>query len=143
MPELLTFLPCEKVIVDERGNVSLIVLLHEINAEIPAQTEIPKNAVTPKEWAIFSMWKPLPQDNGRSFEQAVQMLWPDGSEFKTARLGFRLEANKIHHNRMSIVGFPIGQSGSVTLNMWLEQNSKRVGELHSFILNVAHVRSSQ
>jgi hypothetical protein len=142
MPKLLIFVPCEKIIIDAGGNASLIVLLQDIGLEVPAKTPVPREAVTPKEWAIFTAWKIATEDFGRTFKQVVQLLWPDGKEFKNGAIGFVPEDKKaVHQIQMNIVGFPVGQVGPITINMWLEDKEKKIGEVYSYIMNVTHKES--
>lgn len=138
MPQLLVFVPCEKVIIDENQNPTLVVLMQGLGAApLPGQpAEIPRNAVGPKEWCIFSVWRPSDQDYGKLFNQRIQLLWPDGSEFQNAHFAFQFEKGKSHQIRMNMFGFPIGQVGDVTLNMWLERDSKKIGEMHSRTITV-------
>src|SRR5208282_4342293 len=138
MPKLLVFAVCEKVLIDENKNISLIVLLQNVSASSPDKSEIPRNAITPKEWTVFAMWQPAAEDYGREFNQIIQILWPDGSEFKKHALTFHFERDKIHHTRMTVIGFPVGQAGKLTLNMWLEADSRPVGESHSYVIQVTH-----
>lgn len=141
MAKLLVFVPCEKIILDDQGNASLIVLFHSLDAR-GTTGDIPKNAVTPKEWAIFTMWQWLPEERGKEFSQIIQILWPDGTEFKRFPLEFKAGERKYHQNRVNIVGFPIGQIGEITVNMWLEENSRRFGDTYSYSLAVSHARAS-
>jgi hypothetical protein len=127
--------------VDNQGNASLIVLMQNIEAQV-GKEEVAKDAVTPKEWAIFSKWELLTQDRGKEFSQVVQLLWPDGKVFKQNPMKFRVGEKRFHENRLNVLGFPIGQQGEVKINMWLEEDSVRVGELHSYILFVSHSKTS-
>ena len=140
MPKLLVFAPCEKAIIDEHGNATLIILMQNVGVQA-GKEEIPKNAVTPKEWAVFALWEPLPEDYGKTFVQVLQTLLPDGSEFKKSEMRFQMQ-EKLQQNRMAIMGFPVGQVGRLTLNMWLEVDSVRVGEVHSYCLTVSHIRDT-
>lgn len=109
-----------------------------VTAVIKEGTKIPKNAVGPKEWAIFALWKQVAADRGDSFVQIVQILWPDKTEFKKQEAPFRFEPGRSHQNRIEINGFPLGQEGDVTVNMWLETDSKRVGEIYTWTVRVKH-----
>ncbi|MDA2914128.1 hypothetical protein MYX77_09255 [Acidobacteriia bacterium AH_259_A11_L15] len=101
-------------------------------------TKIPQKAVGAKEWAIFTLWKQTAEDRDRPFVQVIQIFWPDKSEFKKQELPFRFQPDKDQQNRIVINGFPVGQEGDVTVNMWLEADSKRVGEIHTWIVRVKH-----
>ena len=137
MPKLLVFVPCEKIILDDRANASLIVLMQNLDVQVGAQG-IPKNAVTPKEWAVFTVWEWLPDDHGKEFTQIIQVLWPDGSEFKRTAMKFQAGQKRYHQNRLMIIGFPAGQVGQIAVNMWLEEDSRKIGDLYSYFLTVSH-----
>jgi len=142
MPKLLAFLACEKIIADEDGSVSLIALLRNIRVAV-GKEGIPKNALTPKEWAIFTLWQPSePGDVGKTFHQAIQLLWPDGSEFTRSNTEFKVEQGKTNETRVKILGFPAGQAGKLTLNTWLEEKSPRGAEVYSYTVDVSHNRTS-
>jgi len=139
MPKLLIFAPCEKVIIDDQKNATLIVLLNTLTVAHKGDTEIPKDAVGAKEWAVFTMWQPAKEDIGKEFVQFLQMVKPDGEEFKRAEIKFTVNPDdKVSQARMNIHGFPLGQKGPFTLNMWLQQGSDRLGETHSYTVTVVH-----
>ena len=138
MPDLLLFTLCEKVIVDERKNVSLINLLQGIEAARQDPSLLmPKNAVSPMPWAVFTLWKPVEGDLGKQFSQIVQVMWPDRSEFKKVSLDFKIQ-DKNHQVRVDILGFPIGQVGDVLVNAWIEWDRRRVGGIHTWSVPVTH-----
>ena len=142
MPRLLVFVPCEKIILDDRGNASLVILLQGVGVQLGKEETIQKNAITPKEWAVFTLWEPIPEDRGKMFDQVIQLLWPDGNEFSRSKLPFRVQEGRTHQNSANIIGFPVGQAGKLTLNMWLEEDSHKVGEVYSYPLSVSHERHS-
>ena len=123
--------------MDKDGSPSLIVLFQNLATESQDGQEIPRNAIAPKEWALFTRWKFEEADKGKTFIQIVQINWPDGSEFKRSDVPFAT-TDLIHQVTMNIIGFPIGQEGRIQLKLWLESDSHRVGVEHSFWLNVTH-----
>jgi hypothetical protein len=142
MPELILFAACEKVILDERRNATLINIMAGIEANrVQGPTgPIPKNAVAGSSWSIFSLWKPKDGDVGKEFTQKITIIWPDNSEFKVNDVNFKMEKGRNHQNNLAIVGFPIGQVGDVRVNMWLEWDRKQVGEIHTWIITVTHAQ---
>ena len=66
---------CEKVILAKDNVASLIGLFSKIILTVPADTELPKNAVSPKEWAVFSIWDIDPGDEKKQYE--MQKVYPD------------------------------------------------------------------
>jgi hypothetical protein len=73
------------------------------------------------------------------FSEVVQILWPDKSEFIKHSQKFTFDKEPKNHNVLiNIMGFPIGQTGEVVVNMWLERDSKRIGDDHSWTIEVEH-----
>ncbi len=143
MPKLYVFAVCDKVILDANGTASLISLFNEVHAVLASGTEIPPNAVAPKEWAIFVSWKQEPEDAGKEYEQILQIINPDESVFQQTGIKFTFARDKTHHqNTGQVVGFPVGREGTYTVKMWLEHNKVTVFEPLTISLRVKHVRTS-
>lgn len=141
MPRLILFAVAEKVILDPEGNASIITLIHGMEAatlQMGTVGDIPKNAVVPRPWTVYSMWKPSHGDMGKEFTQKVQVVYPDGTPFNTTETSFKFEANRSHQTTTNIVGFPIGQIGDVIVKIWLESDRRRVGEEHLWTITVTH-----
>lgn len=138
MPTLLIFAPCEKVILDHNNNPTLVVLMEKVNLDIRSlEQELPKNTTGPKEWAIFTRWQSSPEDMGKDFVQRVRILWPDKAEFQKQEARFKA-TEVLAHITINILGFPIGQEGPITIQVWLEHNEKIVSPEYSFALTVVH-----
>jgi hypothetical protein len=121
MPQLYVFAVCEKVIIDQNGIPSLISLFTRVNFS-PA-TDIPGNAIAPKEWSIYTSWDWEPGDEGREYKQVLQILYPDGSPFMPRQeQRFVMQPNTKHQINTPVLGFPIGQWGTYTVRMQLEHN---------------------
>jgi hypothetical protein len=121
---------CEKVILATPDNVpSLIGLFSKIVASIPVGSDVPANAVVPKEWAIYSAWDPEPGDEDREYNLCVQILYPDETQFGDIwKNKIKVETGKRSQVTAQILGFPIGQQGFYTIRVWLEQNGPKVSE---------------
>ena|SRR5579862_5253096 len=138
MLKILTFAVCEKIIIDDNNNASLVVLMQNIHGSLIGKkdVEIPKNAISPQAWAVYAIWTAAQEDIGKSFVQTVQVFWPDKSEFKRAEVPFTV-TERTHQNRINVIGFPIGQPGTVIVRLWLEENSKPITEPLEWPINVA------
>ncbi len=118
---------CEKVILAADGMASLIGLFSKIIITAPGETEIPKNAVAPREWAVFSAWDTDPGDELKEYTFCTQMIYPDQSQFgEIAKTKMKIELNKRSQVYVQIIGFPIGQVGQYTVRTWVEENQQRV-----------------
>jgi hypothetical protein len=144
MPKILTFALCGRVIIDGNNIVTLVELMQGLGVNVPSPVSmekgLPKNAVAPQPWSVFSIWKPEPDDPmGEPFFQVTQVLLPDGSEFNRSQMEMRFAPGKNHQITVNFNAFPIGQPGDVVVNIWAERNAKRVGEVSTWIVPVTHV----
>lgn len=141
MPRLLAFLPCEKILVDDKGNASLIVLMQNVGVQV-GKEGIPKNAVAPREWNVFTLWQQSAQEDvAKTFRQVIQLVLPDGTEFAKSGVEFKMEEGKLHQNRITVEGMPVGQVGQLTVNMWLEEQTVKWTEVYSHPLKISHDRA--
>ena len=138
MPKLLLFAPCEKVIIAQEGNtVSLITILQELTVSIPPDVQIPADAKVPMQWYGFSLWQKQPGDEGKRYEQQIELTGPDGGIVVSASSQFEMTAPA--HRILSIFpGFPVGQFGEYMLRLYLreEKESEEKKEVASFPLTV-------
>jgi hypothetical protein len=118
---------CEKVIIAADGVASLIGLFSKIIIPVPAETEIPRNAVAPKEWAVFSVWDIDQGDELKKYTLCTQILYPDQSQFaEVVKTKMKTELSKRSQMNIQILGFPIGQIGQYTIRTWVEENQQRI-----------------
>lgn len=129
---------CEKLIFAKDDVASLIGLFTKIIITVAPGTEIPRNAVTPKEWAVYSNWIVEPGDESREYIHCMQILYPDGTQFgDIARSKINIEPNKRAQVGMQFIGFPIGQLGLYKVRTWVEENQSRVVGPIEFELEVS------
>src|ERR1022692_3321223 len=143
MPTLVMFAVCEKVIFDQRGGVPTLVgvlqglQVRRKNGPSGSEEVPPPNAVAPKPWSAFTWWRAQPADEGKTFHQLIDLVYPDGtSTFGKQHLTFTfVEPNQ--RNSMESIGFPVGQEGIYIVKIWLESDSgEKVGEDHAYELTV-------
>ncbi len=135
---------CEKIILAADGVASLISLFNKIIITAPGEAEIPKNAVAPKEWAVFSAWDTDPGDELKEYKFCMQMLYPDQSQFgEVAKSRMKIETNKRSQVTVQIIGFPIGQVGQYTVRTWVEENRQRVFGPIEFKIEVEMTKQEQ
>jgi len=138
MPKLLLFAPCEKVIVAQDGNtVSLITILQELTISVPPDVQIPADAKVPMQWYGFSLWQKQPGDEGKRYEQQIELADPDEGIVVSASSQFELTA-PAHRILAIFSGFPVGQFGEYMLRLYLreEKESEEKREVASFPLTV-------
>lgn len=121
------YVACEKVIIAKDEVASLIGLFSKLVIKIPVGTDIPRNAVAPKEWCVFSIWETEPGDERREYTVCTEVLYPDRSQFvPVMRNRINVELNKRAQTMVQIEGFPVGQPGEHTVRTWIEENNQRV-----------------
>lgn len=128
---------CEKVIIANDGVPSLIGLFSKIILNPLAGAEIPKNAVSPYRWFVFSIWDTEPGDEQKQYVLCTQMLYPDGTQFAdVVRHNMPIEPEKKCQMLVQFVGFPIGQTGEYTVLTWIEESGRKVFGPIDFKLSV-------
>jgi len=125
-------LTCDKVIIDRQGTHSLINVILNVSIKLqeaqagqtPKEIQIPKSATAPTQWWVYTLWEPSQADVGRSFRQIYEVYWPSGDKLETPKLElpFVQQDDKQQQTTYSIVGFPVGQEGDVTILTWLESS---------------------
>ena len=123
MPRLIAFLPAEKVLIDEMENsVSVIGIMSGIKVQILNVSErAPENAYVPIRWSILAMWRREPADEGKSYEQRIQLFVPNGeSAFDLSSPPFAMTG--LHHRvRSDITGFGVSIPGIYRLVVSLRE----------------------
>lgn len=121
------FVACEKVIIAKDDVASVIGLFSKIILTVPSGTDIPANAITPKEWAVFSIWDTEPGDEQRKYILCTQFLYPDQSQVGDLnRYEVKTELDKRTQIIVQFNGMPIGQLGQYTVRSWIEEKGERV-----------------
>ncbi len=137
MLKLYACVACEKVIIDQDGVASLIGLFNRIILTPPKGQEIPKNAVAPKEWAVFSAWDPEPGDELKEYFFCIQMFYPDKTQFaETYKNKMNIQLNKRSQVKANMPGFPVGQVGFYTVRTWIEESNEMVAGPIEFKMEV-------
>lgn len=89
--------------------------------------EIPKNAVAPKEWTVYSSWDVEPGDEEKQYILCTQVLYPDDAPFGPVhKKEIPIEPKKRAQILIRFVGFPVGQAGFYKVRTWVEENGKDV-----------------
>ena len=135
---------CEKVILAADNVASLISLFNKIVVVVPDEAEIPKNAIAPKEWAVFSIWDTEPGDELKDYTFCTQMFYPDQTHAgEVHRVKMNIECNKRSQVNLQIKGFPIGQTGQYTVRTWIEENQRVVVDPIEFKIELEITRQDQ
>lgn len=136
--QLLAFLCCDRVIIDQGGTPSLVGIWETITAQIPAGAQIPVEAVAPREWYIFTLWIPDKEDMGKTFVQKMEIEITGLSKRLQQELPFTISNLEQQRNMQQVIGFPIGVAGAGVVKMWLEFARKAVSPIYSYPMTVKH-----
>jgi len=128
MPRLLLLAACEQVITDLNNTVSLMKLLQEITAQVPAGVTPPPNAGSLMQWSIVSIFEREAADDGKTFEQYTAFISSSGDIlFQTPIQVFEMKADQ-HRITNQINGFPIGRVGTHYVRCFIKEKGKSVWE---------------
>ena len=138
MPRLLIFAVCEKVIIDDAGMASLIGLFSRISIAVPKEG-IPPNAVAPKEWAAFTSWTWDSEDEGKEFDQLLQVLTPSKNLHIEVKSKITKQEDKTLQFRMPLLGIPVGEQGFCTVKLSLAFKGSIIVEPEPILIKIDHV----
>lgn len=125
MLRLLLFVPCEKVIVAEKGQTSAVSIIETIRVQINPADPVPSDALIPFRWGLLTLWnRDETVSEPTRYQSLIRILRPDGSD-----AGFEAESefevttnfkNFRQHND-DIPVFPAGQEGRYELKLFLRK----------------------
>jgi hypothetical protein len=140
MPTLALITACQTSIIEQdTKSVSLINLFTGIKISVHAGDPPPVNAIVPREWSIACGWDSEEGDEGKVFDQLMDIFLPDGKPFVTRNVTkFSLQAGKRHYMTSKLTAFPIGQAGRCLVQVWAELDGKPVTEPVSISIGVEH-----
>lgn len=122
MPELLSLIACDRVIIDASGVPTIVSVIEKIEAEVPEGAEVPENAVSPKEWFVYTTWKrSVGETPGSVYKHVTEVVSPNPNLPRpriTSDFNFAGELHKIVH---TVFGLPLGKEGTLSVNAWLEK----------------------
>ena len=136
MPKLLIFAPCEKVIIDQENNPSLISVLQGLTSTLPKDAKVPQDALAVIRWTIFTLWNREEADEGKEFTQDCVLLSPDGKPTINVSMPFRFTGST-QRNIMQLYGFPIAP-GEYLLKLRLSEGDGERREIATYPLIFTH-----
>ena len=124
MLKLITFVPCEKIIINQDDNtVSLVSLMESIKTFIPESeaSNLPENAVVPFNWCIYALWHRGSEETEK-YEERVELALPDGRIAFQSIQSFEMTPNHRHHRTtVNIRGFPVLPAGEYAIKLFLRK----------------------
>ena len=126
----LVFVPCQTVIIGKDNNASLIVLLHQIHVQIPAEAPdpLPEKAAFPMGWHVFCQWETAPEEIGTTFEQRIQLLNMSGelqADFDSVSPFVPEKKKPIHRVIANLNLFPVLAEGHYRLRLSLRKSGDK------------------
>jgi len=131
MPKLLIFAACEKVLIDQLNNLSLISVLQEAKVGMPpqgVQAQLPSGAklMAPIKWDVLALWA---KTDDKVCEQRVALFDPSGNPTgidATGELDFQGKATLRH--MVTVLGLPVYEMGVYLLKLWVREKGQEFGE---------------
>jgi len=136
MPELLTLAACEKVLIDEQRNPTLVVLMERIEAQIPEGQSVPANVLAPKEWVVFTLWKRQEGEKPGHCRQFIEVVPPGNLPIIKVDIEFDFN-DRLHKVTNRFLGIPVGTPGTCWINVRLESAAGVTGTF-SYPLEILH-----
>jgi hypothetical protein len=116
------------VVQDPDSGQSLIAVFHEIKIRIGDTSEVPSNALIPKDWTVFTKFALEPEEEGKDYVLNTRIFWPDGSPFVDQSLTANQPTKNALVFTIRMQGFPIGQSGMIKIRQTLTSGGIEVCE---------------
>ena len=132
MLKLLYAVACENVIVAENGLTSLIGILERIEAQVPP--DAPETAMVAKSWQCIAFWTRGTTDFPEpvSYEQRTLIVTPKGVAVFDIQVPFIVSNSHTNYRNLGTVnGFPITQSGILTIEVYLRKKGEEHWEKYS------------
>src|SRR5437867_283000 len=107
MPRLLLFAACEKFIIDQQNNASMISLLQELAIPVQDNTVPPSGAAAAMKWDAVAIWLKGEDDFGKTYEQRIALFEPSGEPTGVSVSSTFAIEPATHRNVTTIYGFPI------------------------------------
>lgn len=117
MPKLLTFAPCDNVILGQDNSVSLIQIMNQLVVSGDIPDPIPANSATQMRWFLFAQWEISPDEFGHDFQQRVRIVRA-GQQLFEAFSDFTTEMGKnVHRMIANLTYFPLIPGGECRLQL--------------------------
>lgn len=125
MPRLLLFAPCERVIFGQGDNsASLIVIVQQMQFQVPAGQPIPPGAGAFAHFAIFSQWQRLPADANKIFEQRLSLSIGNENPVFDAIAEFQM-TERLHRLVANVPVMPVLHPGEYSLKLFIREKGQQ------------------
>lgn len=141
MPRLGSLLACERIIIDQQNKPTLISLFQSLSALVAEGQKAPADMIAGIPWSVFTEWFFTEEDLSRSFDQVLEVLLPDGKPSPiSGRVTIKEKIKDDQGSRVyvNMFGMPMGQTGFIKVNVWLESEGKPVTEKFYYLIKAEH-----
>ena len=141
----LALCPCDRVIFDRNGTLSLITIMENFDLSVQTasgeKVDIPPTTVVPRDWSIYGRWEASESDDGMTFEQVFEIYWPNGDKFVESRMTMQTirKEDPTQQTALQLMGFPAGQVGRIKIVTWIEHDKQRMIDPIECTVRVRHV----
>jgi hypothetical protein len=145
MPKLITFIPCERILLGATDkSISLIGVLNMITISDPPKV-VPAGAQVPYRWSVFTKWLGESSDEGKTYEQKLLLLDSTDKELfsnVTQFTGEKLRPQMIHMMIGDFFSLPFLNEGIYQLVVeWKEKSVENWDRVGTYPFMVGHVKS--
>jgi hypothetical protein len=132
MAKLLSLLACEKVIIDKADVPTVIGVMEGVSAALvlppgAQRPSVPRDAVAPKPWVIFTVWESSKEELGKTFHQKNEIVLPDNLPLEQMKGELPFIAKEpLNFNYVNVQVFPVGLEGKLSVVVWLESDNGKV-----------------
>jgi hypothetical protein len=137
VPKLAVLVACNQVLFDDEMAPSFIGVFTALDVLPPPNEEIQPNAMTPRPWFVCSMWLAEDGELGKTFTQKVRIINPKGVQFGEASEQFKMD-KRSHTLKIQVPALPVGIEGSLAVNVWLESDGRKSGNVHKYEIVILH-----
>jgi hypothetical protein len=141
MPRLGALLVCERIIIDQQNKPTLISLFQSLSALVAEGQPAPTDMIAGVAWSVFSEWFFTDEELSSPFDQVLEVLLPDGTPSPIrGRVTIKEKSKHDQGTRVYVTtfGMPMGQTGFLKVNVWLESGDKPVTEKFYYLIKAEH-----
>lgn len=120
---------CQRALLDQTNNISLVQVLDEIGIPAPPEGSDATGTLIPLQCAVVAFWRRSVSDKPESAQTRARILGPDGHEISKLEVGVNLTNAKSTRWIGQLAGIPYRGPGTYVATMEVEARKRwrRVG----------------
>ncbi|HZS45164.1 MAG TPA: hypothetical protein VFC63_08690 [Blastocatellia bacterium] len=142
MPDLITFLACEKVIVDKADDIiSIFNLLEKITFVIPSGIAPSDVTDFPLSWSILTLWRNSGGEENKKYRQRIELHSPQGQIIPFSEDDWMFTSGQANHRLVFREDFfPVAPEGVWHLKLFLREIDATWEEKGSYPIELAYLK---